>query len=306
MKKGWKIFWALCISLSILGIVLCISGVLLGATTEKIREVFGTRRMEISEEAIDGYFEEHFEEPFEDDMEDSANGTSPREAGDPQNSGEEQYFSDIEEIKLDVTCLEVEIREGSGSGISVDTRDISGEIREDLVIRQKDEELDIELKNKSKWDELANHDWNDSKGTLFIQIPAEWRFKEVSMKVGAGVLTADDLHAEELDIDVGAGQVYLDSFIVRELELECGAGEANLYGEVEQEAKMECGVGSVSYTAVGSQEDYDYEVSCGIGSVTVGEDSYSGLGSERKIKNGGSKKMEIDCGIGMVDVSFDG
>lgn len=84
------------------------------------------------------------------------------------------------------------------------------------------------------------------------------------------------------------------------------AREADLYGEVEKEVKIECGVGQVNYTAVGSQEDYDYEVSCGIGSVTVGSDSYSGMGGERKVNNNGSKKMEIECGIGMVDVSFDG
>lgn len=306
MKKGWKVFWVLCISLSIFGIALCVSGILLGATTERMREVFGMRRMEImesSEDASDSYASdpvENFEERAS-----SESGILSQEARDFQNSGEERFFSDIEELKIDVTCLEVEILERSGSEIYLDTRDISDEIREDLVITQKDEKLNIELKNKSKWDKLANHDWNDSKGTLFIQIPAERRFKEASMKVGAGVLTADNLHAEELDIDVGAGQVYLDSFIVKELELECGAGEANLYGEVEREAKIECGIGSVSYTAAGRQEDYDYEVSCGIGSVNVGDDSYSGLGGERKIKNGGSKKMEIECGIGMVDVSFE-
>lgn len=302
MKKGWKVFWVLCISLSIFGIALCVSGILLGATTERIREVFGMQRMEISEDAIDSYFEDSVEN-FVGDASDS---TPLQEVRDSQNSGEGQFFSNIEELKIDVTCLEVEILERSGSEIYLDTCDISDEIREDLVITQKDEKLNIELKNKSKWDELANHDWNDSKGTLFIQIPAKRRFKEASMKVGAGVLTVDNLHAEELDIDVGAGQVYLDSFIVKELELQCGAGEANLYGEVEREAKIECGIGSVNYTAAGSQEDYDYEVSCGIGSVNVGTDSYSGLGGERKIKNGGSKKMEIECGIGMVDVSFEG
>ena len=41
MKKGWKIFWVMCISLGVLGIALCISGIILGATAEKIREVFG-------------------------------------------------------------------------------------------------------------------------------------------------------------------------------------------------------------------------------------------------------------------------
>ena len=124
--------------------------------------------------------------------------------------------------------------------------------------------------------------------------------------VGEGRLTADHFQAEELKIEVGAGQVYLDSFTADELDLECGAGEADLYGDALKKVKIECGVGTVRYSTAGSREDYDYEVECGIGSVTVGDDTYSGLGSERKINNGGSRKMEIECGIGVVDVSFDG
>lgn len=298
MKKGWKVFWILCISLSIFAIALCISGILLGATTERIREVFGMYRpeMEISEYAADAY--------FKDDVEGSSSGTPLEEASDPENSGGEQFFSNIEELEIDVTCLDVEILQRSGSEIYIDIRGLDDEIREDLVITQKGEKLNVELKNKSKWEKLSNN-WYGTKGTLFMQIPEDLYFKEASVKVGAGVLTVDDIYAKELDIEVGAGQVYLNSFTAWELELECGAGEADLYGEIQKEAKIECGVGSVSYTAKGSQEDYDYEVSCGIGSVTVGDDSYSGLGGERKIQNGGSKKMEIECGIGMVDVSFD-
>ena len=203
---------------------------------------------------------------------------------------------------MDVTCLEVDIFEGDGGQIRVYSGDLEQEILDDLTISKKDKELEIEMKGKKKWENLGNR----SRGVLSIQIPAGQQFKEVSVKVGAGLLTADDLHAEEMDIDVGAGQVYLNSFYARELDLECGAGEAELYGEIERETKIECGVGRVSFTAVGSREDYDYKVSCGIGSVTVGEDSYSGLGGERKISNGGSKKMEIECGIGEVEVSFDG
>ena len=41
MKKRWKVFWIMCISLGILGIALCISGILLGATMETVRGTFG-------------------------------------------------------------------------------------------------------------------------------------------------------------------------------------------------------------------------------------------------------------------------
>ncbi len=306
MKKGWKIFWVMCISLGVLGIALCISGIILGATAEKIREVFGIQaRFTVSSESgefYEGGSERAASSESGEGYESRSDSAASYGSSETQADEGEQFFSDIEELKVDVTCLEVDIFEGDGGQIRVYSGDLEQEILDDLTISKKDKELEIEMKGKKKWENLGNR----SRGVLSIQIPAGQQFKEVSVKVGAGLLTADDLHAEEMDIDVGAGQVYLNSFYARELDLECGAGEAELYGEIERETKIECGVGRVSFTAVGSREDYDYKVSCGIGSVTVGEDSYSGLGGERKISNGGSKKMEIECGIGEVEVSFDG
>lgn len=298
MKKRWKIFWVMCISLSVLGIALCISGILLGATAERIREVFGIRHT--TAEDIETYFAKDYE--YAEDYDGSTGGVSSYDSSKKDADGGEHLFSDIEELEIDVTCLDVEISEGDDRQIRVNTGDLEQDILDDLTISEKEKELKIEMKNKKKWENLGNQ----YKGRLTIQVPADLQFKEASVKVGAGVLTAEDLQAEEMDIEVGAGQVYLNSFYAKEVDLECGAGEADLYGEITKEIKIECGVGKVHYTAEGSQEDYDYEVSCGIGSVTVGGDSYSGLGGERKISNGGSKKMEIECGIGLVDVSFDG
>lgn len=295
----------MCISLGILGIALCISGWLLGATMETVRSIFGLRDVNAR------FLEDHYENSVREAREFSEDYDGEAESYDDANDREYtapqagQQFSDIRELEIDVTRLDVEILEWDGREILVDTGDMGQDILDDLEISREDGELKIELKNKKKWENLV-HSGYEPEGTLLIQIPAGQRFWEASVKVGEGRLTADHIQAEELKIEVGAGQVYLDSFTADELDLECGAGEADLYGDALKKVKIECGVGTVRYSTAGSREDYDYEVECGIGSVTVGDDTYSGLGSERKINNGGSRKMEIECGIGVVDVSFDG
>lgn len=295
----------MCVSLGILGIALCISGWLLGATMETVRSAFGLRDVDAR------FLEDHYENSVREDREFSEDYDGEAESYDDANDREYtapqagQQFSDIRELEIDVTRLDVEILEWDGGEILVDTGDMEQDILDDLEISHKDGELKIELKNKKKWENLV-YSVYEPEGTLLIQIPAGQRFREASVKVGEGRLTADHFQAEELKIEVGAGQVYLDSFTADELDLECGAGEADLYGDALKKVKIECGVGTVRYSTAGSREDYDYEVECGIGSVTVGDDTYSGLGSERKINNGGSRKMEIECGIGVVDVSFDG
>lgn len=311
MKKSWKAFWIVCISLAVLGIALCIAGLVLGATVSGIREAFG----------IHDRWENYFLDDY-DDLEyggSVSKGTEYTEGVEGLDGGREHAasvghhtengasvsrFSGIRELDIDVTCLEVQIVKGEESDIIVDTSDITDKMLKDLVIPKKDGELKIELKERKVWENWSKNQYK-SQGVLLIQIPEGMQFDEVSLLVGAGILYADDIQAKELDIEVGAGQVSLDSFTADELSLECGAGEASVRGEAVHEANIECGVGSVMYTAVGYQQDYNYELSCGIGELMVGNDSFSGLGKEHSIDNGGSKSMDIECGIGSVTVAFE-
>lgn len=293
MKKGWKAFWIICISLVVLGIALCIAGLVLRATVSGIREAFGIH--------------DRWENYFWDGHDGSVSGGTDDAASVEYHSGNSasvSRYSDIRELDIDVTCLEVSIIKGEESDIVVDTSGITEKMMKDLVIPQKDKELKIELQNRKSWDSWSKSQYQ-SQGILLIQIPEGMQFDEVSLLVGAGILYTDEIRAKELDIEVGAGQVSLDSFTADELSLECGAGEAFVRGEAVREVDIECGVGSVAYTAVGNQQDYNYELSCGIGELVVGNDSFSGLDKECTINNGGSKNMEIECGIGSVTVVFE-
>lgn len=318
MKKGWKIFWGICILLAVLGIALCISGVVLGATVSGIREAFGfhdrwesyfgddSDAMEYSDASVSGSLEHAGHDGAGYSENSIHEGTEYAASVDDNlvNSASVSRFSDIRELDIDVTCLEAQIARGEGSEIIVDTSGITEKMLKDLVISQKDEELKIELKDRNSWDSWSKNQYK-SQGTLLVQIPEGMQFDEASLKVGAGLLLAEEIQARELDIEVGAGEVNVSAFTADEFELECGAGEAIVSGDAAHEAKIECGVGSVTYAAAGYQQDYNYELSCGIGELNVGGDSFSGLGKERKINNGGSKSMEIECGIGSVYVTFE-
>lgn len=318
MKKGWKVFWIVCICLAVLGVALCISGWVLGATVSGIREAFGIR------EKAEHYFWDDYDE-YEYGEGSASGGLAHTDEGfEGSVSGETEHavehsavndstgsstsvngYTGIRELDIDLTCLEVDIVKTEGNEITVDTSDITDKMLKDLVIRKDGDELKFELNGRKSWDNWSKNQFK-SQGMLLVQIPSGMQFDEASLKIGAGILYADEIQARELDIEVGAGQVSLGSFIANEMSLECGAGEAAVRGDATHEASIECGVGSVTYTALGYQQDYNYELSCGIGELRIGGDSFSGLGKERKIDNGGSKEMEIECGIGSVYVTFEG
>lgn len=65
-----------------------------------------------------------------------------------------------------------------------------------------------------------------------------------------------------------------------------------------------CGVGTLTVTALGNETDYNYTVDCGIGTVRLGDRSYSGLDRSASVDNGADKTVAADCGIGMISLDF--
>ena len=89
-----------------------------------------------------------------------------------------------------------------------------------------------------------------------------------------------------------------------EMDLECGAGQMELRDVTARDISAECGLGQITMDVNGAEEEYNYEIECGIGRVAVGDSEYSGLGNSKKINNGADQNMSIDCGVGEVIVSF--
>lgn len=146
-------------------------------------------------------------------------------------------------------------------------------------------------------------DINDRR--LIILIPNGMKFQEVDMEIGASAAEITDLLANEISITVGAGEADISSITAKQFELEVGAGKATVAQLTVDELDVEAGLGEVNIALNGVQEEYNYSVECGIGTVVVGENSYSGLGAEQNVKyEGATKRINVECGIGKVKVKF--
>lgn len=292
MKRGWKIFWIICISVLGAGIILCIAGTVMGATLSGVRSTFHTD--EYYRQGILWYHNDW------DDTEDYDGGHN----GDLSVLGDEQdvsNFEGIREIDLELSYMQVVVKEGSGDSVIVDMSEVNEKLKARVSIEQEDGELKIE--DQSTHNLWKNFSIKDA-GTLVIQVPKDRALEDVSLEVGAGQLTVESLHAGCLDINVGAGRAVVKQFEVKDLNIDCGAGQADLTGTITRESEIECGVGSIDLSLTGSQNEFDYELDCGIGQLRVGDESYTGLSNKRSIDNGTGKRMDIDCGIGEVQVSF--
>lgn len=292
MKRVWKwIFW-IALSIAGVGLVFCITGAAMGGTLKEANEILGTTEYvkTINKRIVE----------ITDD-EPSYGETSSEYSYVAEASGE--TYEDIEKLEVDVPVMEVVVQEGSRENVLVTMQDVPEKLRNAISVSQHGNELKIEAKESK---ELKN--WlktGGDYGTLVIELPYGVKLTEASLQIGAGELSVENIYAEELNIEVGAGSVSVAQFIAEKADVECGTGEAELNGTVMKEIDIECGIGSVIFHDSGKESDYNYELECGIGSLQVGDDSYDGLGSEKRIQNSGaSKKMSIECGIGEVEVTF--
>jgi hypothetical protein len=128
---------------------------------------------------------------------------------------------------------------------------------------------------------------------------------ELYLDIGAGAVKAEHIRADYLNTKVGAGSVKINQMEVKDLEAQAEAGNFHGEGSLTGNAKLNCSVGNIELELDGEPEDYNYTVSCSLGSVHIGSEKYSGLDSETKtIDNGSDKNMDIDCSVGTVKIKF--
>lgn len=288
--------------------ILCIAGAALGATFFDVRKAYGSNiGYESGVFSHNSYWDSHeeYDDSYDDydDYDDEWEEDIDEHESSGSISGNQEDVSDfqgVREIQLEVTYLKVIVKEGDGDDVLVDASQVNSRLRDRLVYGQESGELTIEAKDHSFWKQISK----TNAGKLVIQLPKDRAMEDVSLEVGAGQLIIEQINTGCLDINVGAGQAVVKQFEVKDLNIDCGAGQAELSGTVARKAEVDCGVGEVVMNLSGTQNEYDYELDCGIGELRVGSDSYTGLGSKRHIDNGTGKKMEINCGIGRVEVSF--
>ena len=127
---------------------------------------------------------------------------------------------------------------------------------------------------------------NNNRAKIVIRIPRNYSFAEFELKVDAGEAIVEGVVANEASIDVDAGKATIKKLDAKEVDVSADAGE--LYLEL-----------------VGKKENYSYNLECDVGTIRIGEESYTGLGAEKKIKNPNAERfLEADCDVGNVQIDF--
>ncbi len=153
-----------------------------------------------------------------------------------------------------------------------------------------------------------------------LYIPYSTDFKSVDISTGAGRVKIDGIHTEKLSLDIGAGDVEIhalgasksaeieggagrltiDFGALANADIELGVGEVNITSALSGSCEIDSGIGSTDITIIGSKDNYSFDISTGIGKVTVDGEK---IGRDSKFGSG-TNHIKLDCGIGETSVKF--
>lgn len=213
--------------------------------------------------------------------------------------------NDVSSLELNLGAANVKITE------SDQTDEISVKTEGNFKVFVKNKILYVKTEN-----DLEEH-------TMILEIPKNVVFEKVDITGNACELEVQYLEAREVDVEADAGAIYFGEVVANNAEFEIGAGEIVIdrgtvqrcdasvgmgnfkyTGSIEKYGDVECGLGNAEFYLDGTETDYNYEIDCSAGSVTIGNEIYGGVATEKMINHQADATIEIDCSMGNVVVTF--
>ena len=149
---------------------------------------------------------------------------------------------------------------------------------------------------------ITNGIWEIS----LLQEEKDWWSVDFGSTPEIVVTVPENCFVEQLELDVGGGSLQVASLSTGELDIDCGTGKVEYCGQVSGNIEIDCGVGHVTAELLNAEADFGGNVSCGVGKVTIGKNEYSGMGNDASFGSGRSHHMNVDCGVGNVEITFAG
>lgn len=217
-----------------------------------------------------------------------------------------EVYEEVSEIEIDAVASTIEIT--SGRELKVEAKNLEN----NLISRVRNGMLEIE--EKGNW-----FNTNKSNGIIYITIPKDITLNKLSLDTGAGKIIVKDINVSyfdidhgagileisnskfsKTDIDGGAGLIKIKKSTLNNLELDAGAGKVKIEASITGSSEISCGVGEMDINLIGTSDDYQITTFKGIGTIKIDNLEQK----NESVYGTGRNKLEIEGGIGNIDISF--
>lgn len=234
----------------------------------------------------------------------------------------EKEFDSIEKINIGLSTYSVYIKTDKNSDKV--KLNINKPIMEDgnnlfyVNVSNKKNELIITQPQKNVNNILNPYEKLYSMCKVTITIPENFKIKEFDADLSVGDLEIHNKNIENAEIEIGVGDISFYNLSIGELtaeagvgdfnfkeiflgssEIEIGVGDMEFNGDINDDFFLEIGTGCATIMLQESENNYDFDVEKGIGSLSINGDDYE---KNVKINNNSDIKIDINTGVGDVDI----
>lgn len=126
----------------------------------------------------------------------------------------------------------------------------------------------------------------------------------MDVEIGAGKWKAAHLSVSgKLNVEIGAGKAKMKDVTAGSLNIDCGVGSSVYKGRVNGNINVNCGVGNCRFQLANQESDFNYDVSCAVGSVTINGNRLKSFASRKTYKNESALGTAVlECGLGSIEV----
>ncbi len=225
------------------------------------------------------------------------------------------FSTDITSLDVDLKIASFAIIRGEKAGYR-----LTGFGKDDIAVRVDGHTVRVEEKRIVHSLNIGD---NFVKPLVEITIPEGTKFTRCAVKMGAGTVTVESLSVGELSIESGAGPVTIDKTDADGVRVKSGAGNLEIsgcrFGDTELETaagriaieadlgnktRISTGAGAMELSLPGTADDWRFDFTRGVGVVTIGNETYTGVGNGSAGNPNAAKRIEIENGFGAVTVNF--
>lgn len=120
------------------------------------------------------------------------------------------------------------------------------------------------------------------------------------LSVGVGDVTISGLISSDTRIEGGVGDIDITDSELGDFEFECGVGDTDIEGSLAN-CLIHSGVGDVNLDINGDFEDYDIDMTTGVGDIRINGERYK---KNSRLNKGAKYSFEISGGVGDIEIDF--
>lgn len=198
-------------------------------------------------------------------------------------------------LDIELSLIEMEIKQGDGYRLEL------------IDVPQGTLKLEVtgsSLRIFNTYQKNMDYGINDFHNKVILTIPQQ-ELEELKIDLSMGKLDIRDIQAKSIEIEGSMTMIRVDNTVSQEVSIESSMADVRFSGEVLGDIRVVNSMANVDIKLSGKADDYSYELSNSMGSVSYDRRSLDGFASEMSGNDDAPYRIMVENSMGNIDVRFE-